>query len=773
MKKLVYFSLLLLYVLGMPLQALHAQSDAELGDEAFGMGYYSTAIEHYLNAYNKKHDVSLAFKIGESYRLFNNYSEAIRYYLRVVQSANATQFADCEYYLASMYRNNGQADSALHYYQSYLRAANNEQLESRARQEARSCQWVLDSVDKRKSFTVRHESKNINGEYSESGAIMIGDSLLLFSSMREVSKPGSKDAVYTDLVLNQIFESDFSGTGPNMARLNQWGLNNKEKHSCNVAYDALHQTIYFTLCDPDDFANIPCEIYTSRYIKGKWQKPRRLGGNVNQKGSSATQPAIGYLPDSTTVLFFSSNRPGGLGGFDIWYCLIGDGRTISDPINLGAPVNTEGNEITPFYDTDGEMLYFASDWHLGYGGYDIFGSKGMRDSWQEPQNMGPDINSPANDLYFTVNATMPESGFLTSNRKGSYFVSGNTCCNDIYSWRKAKPKPKQPSNSSTVQPTNNSTAQQLTSSTLQQKGAIHHLLPIKLYFHNDEPDPKSRLATTTTNYFQTYNRYMFMRNDYKRAHTLANGNVVFDSICDAIDYFFDYDVQYNCERFEQFLNLLLDDLKAGHRISMTVAGYASPIHTGQYNELISKRRIASIVNQIMEYKKGILTRFMGTGGGSLQIREVAYGSETAPKSVSADRSKTNKSVYSVEAAKERRIEILDYQYLEDDSSMISCLHIPSRAMHAGTFFTGEYADFQVTLSHTSLTETTLDFISVGSPDVKVVGYSKLTPGRELTIYLRMDNRRAEPAVSSFLPITLRVSGEQVTQTMFLEYSIEK
>ena len=105
--------------------------------------------------------------------------------------------------------------------------------------------------------------------------------------------------------------------------------------------------------------------------------------------------------------------------------------------------------------------------------------------------------------------------------------------------------------------------------------------------------------------------------------------------------------------------------------------------------------------------------------------------------------------------------------------MISCLHLPTRAMHIGTFFTGEHSDVEVHLNHSAISETTLDFISVGSPDVKVLGYSKLTPGRELVIYLRMDNRKAEPTVSSFLPLTLRVSGEQVTQTMFLEYTLEK
>ena len=762
MKHILLPSLILLSFLAVNIRPANAQNDIAEGDEAFKYGFYKTAADYYTKAYRNETTPAVAYKIAESYRLANDYQQAIKYYSIVSESPSSAAYPNCDYYLASMYRNSGYADSAITIYQRYLRAANNEVLERRASQELRACQWVLDSITDSIRYNVKHESKNINSEYSESGAVLVGDSLLLYSSMREMSKPGSKDAIYSDLVLLQIFEADYSTGDISKSKINNWGLNNKEKHTCNVALDPLHQNIYFTICQTDDFSNIPCEIYVSHFNRGKWQKAKKVGGKVNLDGYSSTHPAIGYLPDSTTVLYFSSDRPGGLGGFDIWYTVIGDNKTPSECINLGMPINTEGNEITPFYDNEEGVLYFSSDWHLGFGGYDVFKSKGSRDSWREPQNMGHSINSSANDLYFNVNPySYPKSGFLTSNRKGSFFISGNTCCNDIYSWEKAKASKPQRKKVEEVPVV------------LAQKGAIHTLLPIRLYFHNDEPDPKSKLATTTTNYFQTYNRYMFMRNDYKRAHTLANGNVVFDSICDAIDYFFDYEVQYNCERFEQFLNMLLEDLKMGHRISMTVEGYASPIHTSQYNELISKRRIASIVNQIMEYKKGILTRYMGTNGGSLQIREVAYGSSHADKRVSDDRQQTNKSVYSVEAARERRIEIQDYQYLEDDSSIISCLHLPTRAMHIGTYFTGEYADIQVNLKHTALHETSIDFISVGSPDVKVVGYSKLTPGRDLVIYLRMDNRKAEPTVSSFLPLTLRVKGEQITQTMFLEYSLEK
>ncbi|MCR4828895.1 MAG: hypothetical protein K5864_05475 [Bacteroidales bacterium] len=737
------------------------QPDIAAGNEAFEMGYYKTAIDYYLQAYKIERTPAVAYKIAEAYRLSNDYEMALRYYSTVFNSPQAMAFPHCEYFLAAMHRNNGSADSALMHYKNYLKGAINAELEQRARQEMLACEWVLDSVEASQHYTIEHPGKTVNSAYSESGAVLMGDSLLLYSSMREVARPGSKNAIYTDLVLMQIFQAQLGSDGlPDNATLNSWGLNSKEKHSCNVALDPVHQNIYFTLCEPDDFSTIPCEIYVSHFARGKWQKAKKLGGDINMAGYTSTHPAVGYLPDSTTILYFSSDRPGGVGGMDIWYAILPEGKTPGECINLGTPVNTIGNEITPFYDNNRERLYFSSDWQLGYGGYDIFVSEGMRDSWQQPVNMGPEINSPANDIYFTVNSVEPNSGFLTSNRRGSYFVSGNTCCNDIYAWKLSRvtPKPRRASEEPIV---------------YQQKTAIHHLLPIKLYFHNDEPDPKSKLATTTTNYFQTYNRYMFMRNDYKNAHTLANGNVVYDSICDAIDYFFDYDVQYNCERFERFLDLVLEDLKMGHRISMTVAGYASPIHTSSYNELISKRRIASIVNQIMEYKKGILTKYMGTNGGSLILREVAYGSSHADKGVSADRNKQNMSVYSVEAAKERRIEILDYQYLEDDSSLISCLHLPTRAMHVGSYKVGEYADIKVTLKHTALNETTLDFISVGSKDVTILGYSKITPGRDLVIHLRMDNRKAEPAVSRFLPVTLRVAGEQVTQTMFLEYTLER
>lgn len=749
-----------------------AQSALEReGDDAFASGYYKTAMDLYKQAARKHPSPDLTYKMGDASRMANLYANAIGYYREIAQSPECVDFPDLYFHLATMYKSNGQVDSALFFYNRYLASfPENDNYEKRSIQETRACEWINDSVayyQSTVSYGVTHEGKNINTPNSESGAILIGDTMLLFSSIQEISKPGSKNAINSDLVLMQLYEAPVSMAGkPGPSEPNTWGLNSKELHTGNAVVDQLHGIIYFNRCRSDNFSTsgttIPCDLYYSVNKNGKWQKAKKVGGDVNLEEYSTTQPTVGYLPDSTTILYFASDRPGGLGGFDIWYTLIPkDGGDPMPCINLGIPVNSCGNEITPFYDNINQRLYFSSDWHYGFGGYDVFYSKGNRDTWEEPQNLGSTLNSPANDIYFTVNQNKPNTGYFTSNRKGSYYITGNTCCNDIYRWKskKIEPRKKEEKKVEVYTPL---------------KGAVHNLLPISLYFHNDEPDPKSELFTTKQNYFNTYNRYMFMRQTYKNAFAGMEDPQARDSMMVEIDNFFDHEVHDNCQRFEEFINLLMDDLKNGRRVSLTVEGYASPVHTGKYNEKISARRINSLVNQLLDYNHGALRPFIGSKGeGSLQIREVAYGSTKANRQVSSDRNNARSSVYSIEASRERRIELLDYQYLEDDSTLISCLKLPTRAIFIGSFKRGETTDITVRIPHNAAKETILDYISVGNPDVKVIGYNKIMPGNDLVIYLKMDNRRAELLPQGFLPLTLRVKDEQVTQTMFLEYEIVK
>jgi 5-hydroxyisourate hydrolase-like protein (transthyretin family) len=140
--------------------------------------------------------------------------------------------------------------------------------------------------------------------------------------------------------------------------------------------------------------------------EGGWSDAKAFP--YNGLGYSTGFPCLS--PDGNT-LYFASNRPNGQGGFDI-YQSKKRGSSWGEPINLGTSINTPGDDITPY--TDGKTLYFASDWHLGYGGFDIFKSTGLN---AEVQNMGAPINTSSDDFGFIYPPSV-NSGFFTSNRSG-------------------------------------------------------------------------------------------------------------------------------------------------------------------------------------------------------------------------------------------------------------------------------------------------------------------------------------------------------------------
>ena len=138
----------------------------------------------------------------------------------------------------------------------------------------------------------------------------------------------------------------------------------------------------------------------------------------NEIGASIHSAHIAY---DGKALYFSSNRSGGLGGFDIYVSYLKEG-VWTLPANLGPLVNTSGDEITPFYDNG--SIYFASNYHHGFGGFDIFNSRVQQGQWSLPENLGHGINSIGDD-YFPVKNSKGEF-FITSNRLGG---KGK---NDIY-----------------------------------------------------------------------------------------------------------------------------------------------------------------------------------------------------------------------------------------------------------------------------------------------------------------------------------------------------
>lgn len=158
--------------------------------------------------------------------------------------------------------------------------------------------------------------------------------------------------------------------------------------------------------------------YRDRNYDGTWGAPVRLPRQVNLPDFMAAQPSIGFDKSlNRQVLYFVSDRPGGQGGLDIWYSVLEPDHVkgeinFKEPVNL--PVNTDKDEVTPFFSTNTQTLFFSSTGYRGYGGFDIFLTKKTANgSWEVPRNFEEPINSAANDRDFSFH----------DGSKMSYFAS--------------------------------------------------------------------------------------------------------------------------------------------------------------------------------------------------------------------------------------------------------------------------------------------------------------------------------------------------------------
>ena len=497
---------------------------------------------------------------------------------------------------------------------------------------------ILTTMPAWAQYKVDHLGKPYNTPGSETGAIIVGDTVLVYSSLPP-SERGNRE-FHFNTSITQLLQSRISRSTGKLARPKpcRWGLNSSKDHTANLAIDPVKHDLYFTRCRADD-PTLRCDIWYARKLKRGWDKPHKVAGPLNNSEHTSTHPAVGKLPDGSTILYFSSNRPGGSGGMDIWYTIVADG-TAGECVNLGPQVNTHDDEITPFYDQRNGVLYFSSDRAGGRGGHDIYCAVGQRNTWQKAEAVCGCLNSEQNDIYYVVThhdsvTGMPVAGYLSSNRSDSFFMTDSTCCNDIYRWSL---------DSLWLQARNEAAARTLDSLQHLPPPRPNFMFPLFLYFHNDDPDPMSRAATTTTDYATCQQRLAAMRNEYIAHQTSAADSAM-------MRQFFDTCVEGNYRRIEQLLEFIASMIGHGDSITLTIAGYASPVFNDDYNRILSERRIASFINMLHTWHGGALETAIADG--LLVISQRPRGAvATSVPTQSAD------PVYGLPAAMSRRIEII-------------------------------------------------------------------------------------------------------------------
>ena len=414
-------------------------------------------------------------------------------------------------------------------------------------------------------------------------------------------------------------------------------IDDKRFHNANGLFYKNHQYFLFTRCDSIGH----CKIMISKKENENWSLAKELSNELNINSHNVTQPFITKL-NGNNILFFASDRKGGYGNLDIWYAEILDDLSIANIKNAGPNVNSPENEITPFYHNPSNRLYFSSTWHNGFGGYDISYSHWNDSIFEIAHNAEQPINSSWNDMYFWINE-YGKHGYVTSNRDGSLYEYNPHCCPDIWEFK----------TKSSIAEKEEFLSELDTKQIFKHKTGL--TLPLALYFHNDEPMPKSRDTVVLETYPETIIKYLELKPTYLKSFSEGNSIEEKKIAYEQINYFFEKYVTHGLNKLEKFKSQLIPLLKEHSSIEITIRGFSSPLAKNDYNTNLSKRRISSIINYFEKVDNGELQKYIDEG--KLIIKAAPFGEKKSSTKASDDVENTKQSIYSPKAAIERRIEI--------------------------------------------------------------------------------------------------------------------
>ena len=390
-------------------------------DEAFEDNRYSVAIERYQKAYTKlkRKDPAererVAFMLAECYRLTGDAKRAEAQYRRLIKNGYDSKVPQILLYYADLLKADEELEEARSNYEAYAARVPED---PRGEYGVISCDRIPEWTERSSKYEITEE-KDINSREADFAPAYYTENYnaLVFTSTREGAF-GKKTDEWTDQNFSSLFTT-------RQDRKDEWStpvlLDNQEEDGVNTEANEGAPTmnddfsnLYFTRCPVEDNKENGCQIYVSKRTGRYFSKPELLPLTFD------STEAIGHpaLSADELIIYFSSDRPGGFGGKDIWVALR-DSRNedFGRPMNLGPKINTPGNEMFPYLRSD-TLLYFASDAHPGLGGLDIFYTfPDTAGYWSEPVNIGNPINSSANDFAIIFHPT-EEKGFFTSDRNG-------------------------------------------------------------------------------------------------------------------------------------------------------------------------------------------------------------------------------------------------------------------------------------------------------------------------------------------------------------------
>jgi flagellar motor protein MotB len=597
-------------------QGLHTSSNKALrvyndGVAAYNYLDYSKAESDFKEA------ISIDLKFYEAYMMLgelmakqNRYSEASLNYSAAIK-IDSLFFKPVFFNLANAEMMTGEYSRALSHFNVYqaqqgMSATN----KVAAAKNIKNCEFAIAAMKKPVPFNPVSVGSGINTSDDEYWPSITADgqTMMFTRQPNMTNNPGFTGVVQEDFYISYFSDNAWQkafNAGPPLNTILNEGA---QSISSNGNY------MIFTACNrPGGMGN--CDLYFSAFTDGKWSEPSNLGPPVNTNRWEST-PSISA--DGRT-LYFSSSRPGGFGGKDIWVSRMDEKNKWTEPVNLGSTINTAGDEMSPFIHFDGKTLYFASDGRVGMGGFDLFVSRLRNDStWTEPKNLGYPINTCNDEMGLII-----ESG----GQKAYYScVRDKSMGKDIYSfnlYEAARPNP--------VSYMKGKVYDKETGKLLKANYELINLSTGKIIIKNVTDENGNFLVCLPSGYNYGINvsktGYLFYSENFmfEGMHTASEPyikRIVLNRVkvgekMQLSNVFYEIDSwQLKTESITELDNLAAL-LSENRNLVMEIGGYTDSTGSDQYNLALSEKRALSVVNYLV--KKGISSdrlRYKGYGNTS-------------------------------------------------------------------------------------------------------------------------------------------------------------
>ncbi|MDX1903498.1 MAG: OmpA family protein [Thermonemataceae bacterium] len=406
MKKIfltIIFSLLCFGISAQKRLLKEADMHYEYEEYNLAIPLYESFLENEANA-SPTQILEVRYKLGISHLMTSQRGKALPY-LAEVYAQNPKLHKNLSFYLAQSYQLQHQWDKAITYYKI---AQTESEFANEIPKLLQECEFGKQYTKNPLRASIENLGDGINSTHAEYVPVLTEDEkILMFTSRRPSTTGGGKDTdqeFFEDIYIAEKTPEGWSQP-QNMPR-----PINSNSHDACIALSPDGKTLF--VYKTGSGKNKMGDIYFSEKTPTGWTDPKSIGDKINTK---YREPSVSITHDAKT-LYFSSDRPGGFGGLDIYKSTKNEKGEWTEPINLGANINTQYDEDSPFIHNE-DVLYFSSQGHSSMGGYDIFVSNLVNGDWEKPHNLGYPINTADDDIYFVVSADN-KRGYYASAKAG-------------------------------------------------------------------------------------------------------------------------------------------------------------------------------------------------------------------------------------------------------------------------------------------------------------------------------------------------------------------